>query len=196
MQSSYETTGQTTGGAMGAAGTTDAASTTSSAGTGGGVGSELKSDAKNLGATAGNRIHSELDARKGTAVQSAKSVGSAIERASNELGDDVPQWLRSAFQQGAQQVQKLADTLEQKDSRQIVSDIQTLARNNPGTFLAGCAAIGFAAARIFKAGADDSSTSVGMQSQSRLPPPQVDEPMYRSSGSSEPSFTSRSGEFV
>ncbi len=174
MQSPDQTAGQTTGSTSG-------------------MSSELRSDAQQLGTTAGNRIHSELDARKGTAAQSAKSVGSAIERAAGELDQGVPEWLKSAFQQGAQQVQRLADTLEQKDSRQIVSDIQTMARNNPGTFLAGCAALGFAAARIFKAGADDGSSSYVQQSQTRFPPQQMDEPMFRSSGSVDPSLSSSTG---
>lgn len=125
--------------------------------TSGGAGSELRSDAKQLGSSAKDRVHSEIDARKGTAAEQAKSVSSAIDRAAGELDDSSPQWLQSAFRQGAQQVQRFADTLEQKDSRQLVGDISDFARNSPGTFLAGCAAAGFAAARIFKAGASDSS---------------------------------------
>ena len=126
---------------------------------------ELRSDAKQVGTTAVNRVHSELDARKGDAANQARSVSSAIERASGELDDSVPQWLRSAFQQGAQQVQRFADALEQKDSRELISEVRTFARDYPGTFLAGCAAAGFAAARIFKAGSSDSSTS-GFSGQS------------------------------
>ena len=189
--------GSTTGGSTGG-GSSFGGSGGSGTGSSGGMGGELRSNAQQLSSTAGNRIHSELDARKGTAATQAKSVGSAIERAAGELGDDVPQWLRSAFQQGAQQVQRLADTLEQKDSRTIVRDIQQMARQNPGTFLAGCAALGFAAARIFKAGASDGSGTTSFQapSQTRFPPPQVNEPMFRSSGSDDQGSTSRTGEFV
>ena len=115
---------------------------------------ELSSDAKQLGQSAANRLHGEIDARKGVAAEQAKSVSTAIERAGGEL-NDAPQWLKSAFEQGARQVQRFADTLENKDSRQIVDDVTSFARNNPGTFLAGCAAAGFAAARVFKAGADN-----------------------------------------
>ena len=123
----------------------------------GAVRSEMREDAKRVGNSAANRIHSELDSRKGTAANQAKSVSSAIDRAAGELDDSAPQWLKSAFQQGADQVRRLADTLEQKDSRQIVDDVRNLARDNPGAFLAGCAALGFAAARIFKAGEQTNS---------------------------------------
>ncbi len=122
-----------------------------------GVAGELKSDAQHLGKTAADRVHSELDARKGTAASQAQSLSSAIDRAAGELDTNAPDWLRNAFQQGARQVQKFADTLEQKDSRQILDDINSFARDHPGTFLAGCAAAGFAAARVFKAGASENT---------------------------------------
>ena len=159
-----------------------------------GMSSELRSDAKQLGASAKNRIHSELDARKGPAAEQARSLSSAFDRASDELGDSAPQWLKSAFQQGAQQVQKFADTLEQKDSRQIFADIQNMARNNPGAFLAGCAALGFAAARIFKAGAPENQAQEAQQPN--FPPPQGEDPLFRSTGADSAILPSRAGEFA
>jgi hypothetical protein len=159
-----------------------------------GMSSELRSDAEQLGTSASNRVHSELDARKGSAAEQAKSVSSAINRAADELDEGVPQWLKSAFQQGAQQVQRFADTLEQKDSRQIMSDIQTMARNNPGTFLASCAALGFAAARIFKAGAPEGAQ--GQSQQTQFPPVQVEEPMFRPTVGDVAPSANRTGEFA
>lgn len=159
----------------------------------GGTAADLRADAKQLGSTASNRIHSELDARKGTAANQAKSLASAVDRAAGEFDEGTPQWLKSAFQQGATQVRRFADTLEQKDSRQILSDVQRLARDNPGTFLAGCAALGFAAARVFKAGAADESARQPPQ-QAQFPPVQVDEPMFRPEGN-EPA-RSPTGEFA
>ena len=44
------------------------------------VGNELLTDAKDVGTTAVNRLHSEVDARKGDAATQAKSVSSAIEK--------------------------------------------------------------------------------------------------------------------
>lgn len=122
-----------------------------------GVADELKADVQQVASTAGDRLHGEINARKGTAATQARSVSSAIDRAAGEL-DDSPQWIRSAFSQAARQVQKFADTLENRDSRQIMSDVRSFARDYPGTFLAGCAAAGFAAARVFKAGASDGSS--------------------------------------
>ena len=161
----------------------------------GGTTEQLRADAQQLGASASNRIHSELDARKGTAATQVRSASSAIERAAGELEQDAPQWLKSAFEQGATQVRRFADTLEQKDSREILDDVQNLARNNPGTFLLGCAALGFAAARVFKAGASEGSPSQSPQ-QAAFPPVPVDEPMFRPEGPQSVRSPSSTGEFV
>ena len=125
----------------------------------GGAGSELRSDAQQIGSKAANRLHSEVDARKGTAATQAKSVSTALQRAAGDLDEGAPTWLKSAFQQGAEQVQRFADTLERKDSRQMLNEVQSFARERPALFLGACAAAGFAAARIFKAGGEAQSGS-------------------------------------
>lgn len=116
------------------------------------VGNELLSDASHVGSTAVDRLHSEVDARKGDAVAQAKSVTNAINQAASGLDLNAPTWLKSALESGAQQIQSLTQTIEGKDSRQLVEDVSQFARSSPMTFLGACAAAGFAAARVFKAG--------------------------------------------
>jgi ElaB/YqjD/DUF883 family membrane-anchored ribosome-binding protein len=126
------------------------------------VGAELLSDAKTIGTSAANRLHSELDARKNEAVTQVQAVSSTIERAAEALDDNAPSWLKSALDEGAQHVQSFADTLDENDSRQIVAHVSEFAKQSPGTFLGACAAIGFAAARVFKAGSNDNKpTQIG-----------------------------------
>ncbi len=119
----------------------------------GGLGEELRGDAKNLAGTAKERLQSEVDARKGGAVSQVQSLSSALGETAQKLGDDTPSWLRSAIEQGAQSLEQFAKTVEQKDAQALGRDAQRLARENPGTFLAGCTLAGFLAARVFKAGA-------------------------------------------
>jgi hypothetical protein len=105
-----------------------------------------------LANAAADRLHGEVEARKSPIVGQARSVSSALDRAASELGDGQgAQWLKSAFEQGAQQIQRLADTVEQKDSRQLADAVRQFARDNPSTFLMACAAAGFAASRVFRA---------------------------------------------
>lgn len=159
----------------------------------GGATSELRSDAQQIGSSAANRVHSELDARKGTAATQVRSVSSAIQRAAGELDDGAPTWLRSTFQQGADQIQRFADALEQKDSRQLVEQVQSFARERRGTFLAACAAAGFAASRIFKAGGEAAAGSAQNQDQFAS----SDETSFRTTYPTEPTLQPSSpGEFV
>lgn len=125
---------------------------------GGGATGELRTDAKELGSKAANRLHSEVDNRKGEAVSQAQSVSSAIGKTADNLDDSAPDWLKTAFRQGADKIQQFADTIEQKDSRQILNEVQSFARERPALFLGACAAAGFAAARIFKAGGEQQSS--------------------------------------
>ena len=122
-----------------------------------GVGSELMTDAKGVGTSAINRLHSEVEARKGDAATQVVAVSSAIERAAGELDDNAPSWLKPALEKGAKQIQMLANSLEQKDSRQLAGEISNFARTSPGTSLSVCAAAGFAAARVFKAGSSENT---------------------------------------
>lgn len=117
-----------------------------------GLGNELVSDAKSVGATAVNRLHDEVDARKSGAAAQAQAFSSTIERTAQGLDDNAPTWIKSALQEGANKVQQLADTLDQNDSRQIVKQLNDFGRTSPVTFMGACAAAGFAAVRIFKAG--------------------------------------------
>ncbi len=116
------------------------------------MGAELVGDAKSIGGKAADRLHSEVDSRKASAAEHAKTVSNAIGRVTEDLDPQTPTWLRSGIEQGAAQVQKLAQALEQKDSRQLMRDVTAFARTSPGTFLGVCAAAGFAAARVFQAG--------------------------------------------
>lgn len=119
---------------------------------GSGLADELRHDAGQIGDKAKTRAYEQVDQRKGDAARQAKSVASALDRAAGEL-DDSPQWLQSAFRSGSQTLQKLADTVEQKDARDLGRELQRIAREKPVAFLGTCALLGFAAARVLKAGA-------------------------------------------
>lgn len=120
------------------------------------LGGEIREDAQNLTSKATDRLHDEVNARKEPLAEQARSVSSAFEKAAGELGGgQAPAWIKSALEQGAQQIQRFAETIEQQDSRQLIGNVRQLARDNPTIFLAACAAAGFAAARIFRAESDE-----------------------------------------
>jgi hypothetical protein len=148
----------------------------STSGGSGNLGTELRSDAATVANSATERLHSEVDARKGNAASQVRTLSAALNRAGEGLGQDSPSWLRSAFDSASQTVQQLADTVEQKDSRELTQEVQQMARRNPGSFLAACALAGFAAARVVQAGArasgDTADSALAGQSGSELSPEQ------------------------
>lgn len=152
------------------------------------LGQELSSDAATVSDSAKERLRSEVDARKGVAADQAKAVSSALDKAAGELSDS-PDWLQSAFKQGAQSIQRLADTIERKDARQLTREIQQFARDNPGTFLGACALAGFAAARVLKAGAEGpTGTTAVAQSPARSRAGDPYEPQSRISSFGNPDY--------
>ncbi|MDQ3078336.1 MAG: hypothetical protein M3Q83_05790 [Pseudomonadota bacterium] len=159
--------------------------------TAGGAREELRADVKQVSTTATNRLNQELDDRKGVAADQAKSLSGAIERTAGQLDDGSPAWLKSSLEQGAKHIQRFADSLDQKDAKEITNDVRDFARNSPGVFLAGCAAAGFAAARIFKAGGEQAAN------QPTQPGPVGEQQSaFDTTGAGSPFPTSRRGEFA
>jgi len=154
------------------------------------AGSEVLSDAKSLGATAIDRVQSELDSRKDDAAAQVKSVSSAIGSAADQLDPAAPQWLKSALEQGASQIQSFAATLEQQNTRDLANTIGDFARRSPGTFLAACAAVGFGAARVLKAGGSAASRTPSDQT---LHNTLFQDDMSASQSTYEPPFEATSG---
>lgn len=123
-------------------------------------GSSIKSDAAELGARAGDRLASEADARKGMVGEQLRQLSGAIDAAGNSLGEgQSPQWVSQGLQSLSQSVSRFAEQIETRDARALAGDVQQFARSNPALFLAGCAAAGFAAARVLRAGASDTAGS-------------------------------------
>ena len=127
---------------------------------------ELRDDAGRVTTAATDRLQSEADSRKGQVADQARAVSSALGNAAEGMGSDTPTWVRSALEQGAKSIEQLAQAVEGKDSRQLVGDVQTFARDRPGSFLAGCALLGFAASRVFKAGGAQAQASTTSSSPS------------------------------
>jgi hypothetical protein len=119
---------------------------------GGGLRSELREDTDRVTSAAADRLQSEADSRKGQVAGQARAVSSALGSAAEQLDSDTPSWVKSALEQGASSIEQLAQAVEGKDSRELMGDVQQFARQRPGSFLAGCALLGFAASRVFKAG--------------------------------------------
>ncbi len=123
---------------------------------------KIKQDAAQLKDTAAAKASEKTNEYSQKATSAAHSTSSALRDAGETLrnDDEVPNWLASAFQQAAESIGNLADTVEGKEPREMMRDVDQFARQNPSAFLAGAAIAGFAAARVMKAGAKQSDVSL------------------------------------
>ncbi len=163
-------------------------------GGGGSLRDELREDTGRVTSAAADRLQSEADSRKGQVADQARAVSSALGNAADGLGDDTPSWVKSALEQGAKSIGQLAQAVEGKDSRQLVGDVQQFARQRPGSFLAGCALLGFAASRVFKAGGQAQQAS-STTPASNVPPQTYGSYPAEGTGAAKPmmSFTDGGG---
>jgi ElaB/YqjD/DUF883 family membrane-anchored ribosome-binding protein len=120
------------------------------------LGQELKDDVSRLKATAEERAGNVARAEKEQVAKSAKSAASAIDAAADTLRDDenAPAWMASAVSNAAKQVDDLAGRLQDKSAKDIARETNRFGRENPAAFLAASAAVGFAAARFLRSGAE------------------------------------------
>jgi hypothetical protein len=151
------------------------------------IGGDLPDDARRLKDTASERIRTEVETRKAPVVDQVRSVSSALDNAAQQLSDggQTPSWIHSLFEQGALQMRRLADAVEHRDSRQLLNELRTVARNNPATYLAGCAAAGFAASRILRAEPNANGMTASLGGPLVAPPrtePENEQPFVGSRG--------------
>jgi hypothetical protein len=99
------------------------------------------------------RAVSAIDDKKGTAAQSLGTVAEALREAANKLGEGEAGPLGSYAESAAEQVDKIARYLREKDLQSLSRDAQTFARRHPEVFLGGAFLAGIMAARFLKSSA-------------------------------------------
>lgn len=135
------------GGAMGS---------TSPSSQSGGIKQELAGDARTIGKAAQDKLGTKANEGKEQATQAARSTSSALNKAAEQMRQDesTPAWLTSTLETASREIDRLAGSLEGKDTKAIGQDITAFARRSPIAFLAAAAVAGFAAARVLRAGSD------------------------------------------
>jgi len=96
------------------------------------------------------RATGAIDERKGNAAQSLGTVAEALREAANKLGEGEAGPLGSYAESAAEQVDKVARYLREKDLESLSRDAQTFARRHPEVFLGGAFLAGIFAARFLK----------------------------------------------
>ncbi|CAM3653162.1 hypothetical protein G4177_26465 [Corallococcus sp. ZKHCc1 1396] len=113
-----------------------------------GLSQEGKEQVKRIGGLTRERAFSQVDSRKGALVESLNGFAKQLESISGQGDTQMPQQLLGS---AVGFVRKASDTLEQNSTEELLRQAQTRMRERPGVTLAGCALLGFVAARFLKA---------------------------------------------
>ena len=112
---------------------------------------ERGNDGRDLKGALRDRSMEQLEGVKGQFAESAERVAAAVDKTADELegdGDDAVSGIGHSL---ASVMRQLAGGLRDRDVEQFAVELGSLARRNPGVFLAGSVALGFGVARFFKA---------------------------------------------
>jgi hypothetical protein len=131
-----------------------ASDATPGGGEGGDKAGGVVQDAKNAVVEAAQGIKARaagaMDEGKGTAAQTLGTVAAALRGAAQDLQQGEVEALGTYAEGAAEQLDKVAGYLREKDLKGLTGDAETFARRHPEVFLGGAFLAGILAARFLK----------------------------------------------
>jgi hypothetical protein len=123
--------------------------------------SQLGDAAVDLANSAKGKVEEAVTQRKSLGADYLGSIARAAGRAASEVETELPQ-AAHYIRQASEHIQGVADTVREKDVRELVGEVQDFARRQPTLFFGGAVVLGFAALRFIKSAApSESSASTG-----------------------------------
>lgn len=111
--------------------------------------SQLGEAALDMANSAKDKIEAQVTQRKSIGADYIASIAQATGRAANEFEADVPQ-AAHYIREASEQIQSFANTVRERDVRELVGEVQEFARRQPTLFFGGAVVLGFAALRFLK----------------------------------------------
>jgi hypothetical protein len=121
---------------------------------------ELGDAAREFAESAKGKVNNAVRQQKSLGAEYLGSIAQATGRAADAFDDDLPA-AAGYIRQAAERIQGAADTMRERDVREIVGDVQAFARTQPTLFFGGAVILGFAALRFLKSTAPASSDARG-----------------------------------
>ncbi len=112
------------------------------------VASEAKDHAQHLARRTKEELRAQADERATQFSNSLRDVGSQLRSLAN--GNAQEGMVADLSRDLGHRVQGFADRIDQGGFDGVIDDVRRMARRRPGMFLAGAAAAGFVAARLFR----------------------------------------------
>jgi len=114
---------------------------------------------------------SRLDMGKEYAVETLTGVAQALRQTGQHLREDGSQpTLGQYADTGAQQLERFTGYLRQRDTNQLLSEVESYARRNPTVFASGAFALGLLAARFFRSSGQRSRSIMSGAPSGRFSP--------------------------
>ena len=110
---------------------------------------ELGTAAKEIFDDATGRVKSAVDDQKTAGADYLDKVAHAVHRAAREFDTDVPQAARYIRRAGSE-LSSVAKAIRHRDVRELVTEVEDVARRQPALFFGGAVILGFAALRFLK----------------------------------------------
>jgi hypothetical protein len=111
--------------------------------------SQLGDTARQFASTAQEKVGEAVTQRKSIGADYIGSIAQATSQAAQAFDSDLPQAARY-IRQASEQIQGVADTVRERDVRELVGEVQDFARKQPTLFFGGAVILGFAALRFLK----------------------------------------------
>jgi ElaB/YqjD/DUF883 family membrane-anchored ribosome-binding protein len=115
---------------------------------------EAKQRASHLLDEAKDRARSAIDERKEGLAQDVGDFAHALRASASHLQEHQKGYVAQYVEQAASSVEQIADTLHRQNLGDFVRHTEDFARRQPGLFVGGAVAAGFALARFLKSSAE------------------------------------------
>ena len=99
------------------------------------------------------KVKGQISTQKERASGELQGIARALQSTGEQLREQDQDAIGRYADQAAEQVERLSNYLSEKDSEQLISEVEDLARNRPAVFLGGAFVLGVAAARFLKSSA-------------------------------------------
>ncbi len=110
---------------------------------------EIGNAAKEIFDDTTEKVKSAVSEQKNAGAEYLDKVAHAIHRAAGEFEGDVPQAARYIRRAGSE-LSTVAKAVRQRDVRELVAEVEDVARRQPALFFGGAVILGFAALRFLK----------------------------------------------
>lgn len=110
---------------------------------------QLGDAARDFANSAKDKVEQTVTQRKSIGADYIASIAQATGNAAQAFETDLP-FAAQYIRQASEQMRGVADTVRERDVRELVDEVQDFARKQPTLFFGGAVILGFAALRFLK----------------------------------------------